>query len=549
MRAHRVAPIVLAGSLCITSLALLGGNAYGARDAKPAAKNQSVTLQSHSSSSVCSGTPVSGGNLVYARGTSTETLNPLDILNGNGDIFADNLIYQGLVGFDPKGKNEVVPLIAKSWTVSPNGLLYTFHLRPGVKFSNGQPVTAQDVAWSLNQFGSPKANVVMGVLAVGYGTARVVNSSTVTISLLHPVAAFLDDIASFPAFVVPQALVQKEGANFWKNPVGSGPFKFQSFVSGSHVTFVKNPYYWDKPLPYLNKVTFDFALDSNSRLLDLESNEAQIADLITPSQISTIQSNKKLVLAQHNIPAWVAIYPNVTYKPLSNVDVRLAIADAIDRKALIKEIFHGIGTVPNDVMGQLKYDGNDSQVPPYKYNLSAAKKLMKEAGYPNGFKVTLQYPTGFDYFGQLTLLIKQELSAIGIDVTLVPLASATMTGNWSSMKYQLNFAFAITSSDIPVPDEYANFEADPTKSGLDGFFTGWKDPTIWTAVQKFDSTVSNASRAAQWPKIQEAFMKQQPAINLVDYPILTAHQTNVCGADLNVMGVDQLQDTWIAPGK
>jgi peptide/nickel transport system substrate-binding protein len=487
--------------------------------------------------------------LVYARGTSTETLNPLDILNGNGDIFADNLIYQGLVGFDPKGKNEVVPLIAKSWTVSPNGLLYTFHLRPGVKFSNGQPVTAQDVAWSLNQFGSPKANVVMGVLAVGYGTARVVNSSTVTISLLHPVAAFLDDIASFPAFVVPQALVQKEGANFWKNPVGSGPFKFQSFVSGSHVTFVKNPYYWDKPLPYLNKVTFDFALDSNSRLLDLESNEAQIADLITPSQISTIQSNKKLVLAQHNIPAWVAIYPNVTYKPLSNVDVRLAIADAIDRKALIKEIFHGIGTVPNDVMGQLKYDGNDSQVPPYKYNLSAAKKLMKEAGYPNGFKVTLQYPTGFDYFGQLTLLIKQELSAIGIDVTLVPLASATMTGNWSSMKYQLNFAFAITSSDIPVPDEYANFEADPTKSGLDGFFTGWKDPTIWTAVQKFDSTVSNASRAAQWPKIQEAFMKQQPAINLVDYPILTAHQTNVCGADLNVMGVDQLQDTWIAPGK
>ena len=232
---------------------------------------------------------------------------------------------------------------------------------------------------------------------------------------------------------------------------------------------------------------------------------------------------------------------------MSNVDVRLAIADAIDRKTLIKEIFHGIGTVPNDVMGQLKYDGNDSQVPPYKYDLSAAKKLMKEAGYPNGFKVTLQYPTGFDYFGQLTLLIKQELSAIGIDVTLVPLASATMTGNWSSMKYQLNFAFAITSSDIPVPDEYANFEADPTKSGLDGFFTGWKDPTIWTAVQKFDSTVSNASRAEQWPKIQEAFMKQQPAINLVDYPILTAHQTNVCGADLNVMGVDQLQDTSIVP--
>jgi peptide/nickel transport system substrate-binding protein len=434
--------------------------------------------------------------------------------------------------------------------VSKNGLLYTFHLRPGVKFSNGQPVTAQDVAWSLNQFGNPKTNVVMGVLAVGYGTAKVVNASTVSITLKQPVAAFLDDIATFPAFVLPENLVLKEGiANFSKNPVGSGPFKFQSFESGSHVTFVRNPYYWDKPLPYLNKVTFNFAVDSNSRLLDLESGEAQIADLITPSQVPTIESNKKLVLAQHNIPAWIAIYPNVGYKPLNNVDVRLAIADAIDRKLIIKEIFHGIGTVPNDVIGQIKYDGSDKQVAPYKYNVTEAKKLMKEAGYSKGFNVTLQYPTGFDYFGQLTLLIKQELAAIGINVTLVPLASATVTNNWSAMKYQLSFAFSIVSSDIPVPDEYANFEADPGSTGIHGFFTGWTDPSIWTMVQKFTSTISNSSRAEQWPKIQEAFMKQQPAINLLDYPILTAHATNVCGATTNILGVDQLQDTWIASSK
>ncbi len=549
MAARKIAPIVLAGSMCLASLATVAGSASAARSANGGSKTQAVSLRDRASSSACSGTPVSGGSLVYARGTSTETLNPLDILNGNGDIFADNLIYQGLVGFDPSGKNAIVPAIAQSWTVSSNGLVYTFHLRPGVKFSNGQPVTAQDVAWSLNQFGNPKTNLVMGVLAVGYGSAKVVNSSTVSITLLHPVAAFLDDIATFPAFVLPQSLVMKEGKNFWKNPVGSGPYKFQSFVSGSHVTFVKNPHYWDKPLPYLNKVTFNFAVDSNSRLLDLESGQAQIADLITPSQVPTIESNKKLVLATQNIPAWVGIYPNVSYKPLNNVDVRLAIAYAIDRKQIIKEILHGIGTVPNDVMGRLKYDGSNSQVPPYKYDVAKAKKLMKEAGYPNGFKVTLQYPTGFDYFGQLTLLLKQELAAIGINVTLVPLASATVTNNWSAKKYQLSFVFSIISSDIPVPDEYANFEADPGKSGIDGFFTGWRSPAIWTQVQKFTSTVSDASRAQQWPKIQEAFMQQQPAINLVDYPILTAHATNVCNAHVNVMGVDQLQDTWLKPSK
>jgi peptide/nickel transport system substrate-binding protein len=296
-------------------------------------------------------------------------------------------------------------------------------------------------------------------------------------------------------------------------------------------------------------VTFDFALDSNSRLLDLESSEAQIADLITPSQVPTVEANKKLVLATHAIPAWIGLYPNEKYKPLANLDVRLAIADALNRKLIIKDIFHGIGTVPNDVIAHLKYDGSDSQVSPYKYNVVEAKKLMVEGGYPHGFDVTLQYPVGFDFFGELTLLLTQELGAIGIKVKLVPLATTTMTDNWSLMKYQMTFFASIISSDIPLPDEYAEFEADPLSSGLDGFYTGWKDLKIWAMVQKFTSTVSNASRALQWPKIQEAFMQQQPAINILDYPILTADAKNVCGANLNILGVDQLQDTWIAPSK
>ncbi len=549
MRLRRVGVSVVAGLIGSTSLVALGTQGANGISAKGSSGRPGISLSSASSSKACSGKPVSGGSLVYARGTATETLDPWAILNGNGDIFAVDLIYQGLVGFNSNGQNQVVPAIAKSWTISPNGLTYTFHLRPGVKFSNGQPVTAQDVAWSLNQFGNPKVNSVMAVLAVGYHLASVVNSSTVKITLSHPVPAFLNDIATFPAAVLPQKLVTSEGANFWKHPVGSGPFALQSFESGSHVTFVRNKYFWDKPLPYLNKVTFNFAVDSNSRMLDLQSGGAQIADLITPSQIPTIQANKNLVLAQTKIPLWISIFPNEKYKPLSNVDVRLAIADAIDRKSIIKEIFHGIGTVPNSVIGQLKFDGSNSQVPPYKYDVAQAKKLMAKAGYAKGFNVTLQYPVGFDYFSQMTLLVKQELAAIGINVTLVPVATTTLTSNWSLMKYQLTFFGTEISSDIPLPDEYAQFLADPTSSGIDGFFTGWKNQKIWAMVQKFTSTISNASRAQQWPKIQEAFMQQQPGINVMDIPILTAHAKNVCGANINILGVDQLQNTWISSSK
>jgi peptide/nickel transport system substrate-binding protein len=541
--------IIGASSLAIASFAFFGSDA-GATNAKGTSTQKVAPKTPAVSGNACSGTPVSGGSLVYARGTETLTLNPLDQLNGNGDIFADNLIYQGLLGFNPKGKNQVIPDIAQSWTESSNGLDYTFHLRPGVKFSNGTPVTAQDVAWSLNQFGNPKVNIIMSALATGYGNAIVINSSTVEVKLLHPVAAFLDDIATFPAFILPEKLVQSEGAtNFFKKPVGSGPFEVQSFVNGSHLTFVKNPYYWDKPLPYLSKVTFNFATDSNSRLLDLQSGQAQIADLIEPSQFSTVKANKNLVLVTHKWPNDIGLYPNESFKPFSNADVRLAISDAIDRKTIINEIFHGIGTVPNSFIPALQYDGTSSQIPPFQYNVTEAKKLMKEAGYSKGFNVTLQYPTGFDYFGQLTLLLKQELAVIGINVTLEPLATATMTNNWLQKRFQLTFAASNESSDVPVPDEFATFWADPGKDGLDGFFTGWRDPTIWTALQKFEAAVTPAARAAQWPVVQAAFDKQMPDVNLVDYPIINAYAKNVCGGDVNIMGVDELQDTWLAPSK
>src|SRR2546421_10596850 len=157
------------------------------------------------SSAACSSSPVRGGNLVYERQAAAETLDPLNPLNGNGDIFAYNLAYSGLVRSDPTGRtNKIVPSLADRWTISRDGKTYTFHLRPGIKFSNGQPVTAEDVAWTLNRFGNPKINGIMAAVAVGFGTATVVNSSTVRVQLKKSVAAFLYNISIWPAFVMPK---------------------------------------------------------------------------------------------------------------------------------------------------------------------------------------------------------------------------------------------------------------------------------------------------------------------------------------------------------
>src|ERR1700759_4513709 len=136
---------------------------------------------SKSVNAACEKEPVAGGQLVYSRQLETVTLNPREIKNGNGDIFADEMLYNGIVRNDPNGSAKVVPGLAESWEVSNDGLTYTFHLRPGLKFSDGSPISAEDVAWNLEQFADPKVNISLAAVANGMESAKATNNTTVVV--------------------------------------------------------------------------------------------------------------------------------------------------------------------------------------------------------------------------------------------------------------------------------------------------------------------------------------------------------------------------------
>lgn len=529
----------LAGAFALSLAGCSGASSDDRTESAPDIRDSDAANETRDA---CSGDPVVGGALTYARQAETQTLNPLAIRNGNGDIFADGLIYQGLVQYDPSGSTEVVAGVADDWDVSADGKTYTFHIREGVKFSNGDPVTAEDVKFSLDGFGDPETNAVMAVLAVGYESARVVDESTVEVTLSQPVPSFLDNIATFPAAILPKRLVESQGDSFWKDPVGTGPFMLKEFVSGSYVTFERNPHYWDAPRPYLDEVKFNFATDANSRLLSLTSGDAQVMDGVTPAQISQIRDDEELVLQGYEIPAWIEIFPNHRREEFADLDVRQAIAHAIDREAINEQIFDGLGTIPNSVLPQLRYDAGPDVVAPYTYDLEKAKEFMADSDFPDGFSAKLSYPAGLDYFDQLGLLVQQQLGAIGIDVELVKEDSASLYSNFAEYDYDLSFAFPVLTSDVAVPDEFASFFTSPDG---DGFNTNWANSEIAAAVADFTVNPDEASRAEEWPKIQQALMDQQPAINILDVPLLNAFSQNVCGADVNALGVDQLQNTWI----
>jgi peptide/nickel transport system substrate-binding protein len=535
--------------LCAGVITTLVLAACGGGGSSPSTKNATLTgLYGPSTAAVCKATPVHGGSVVYERQAATESLNPIDAKNGNGDIFADSLVYSGLVRSDPNGSNNIVPALAQRWTISHDGRTYTFYLRHGLKFSNGQPVTAEDVKWSMDRFGNPKIDAVMSSVAVGYGTSKVINNTTIQFHLAEPVASFLYNISIFPAFILPENLVLKEGAAFYNHPIGTGPFVVKSWVKGSHITFVRNPHYWEPGKPYLNSVRYNFATDSNSRILALQGGAAQIMDGVPFSQISTLEKNKTVNVQAAKVPLFLGLWLNHERRPLANLDVRKAMQFALNREEMNRDIFHGLGQIPNSVLMSLKYDAPDSVVHPYPYDVAKAKALMAKAGYPHGFSTTLQYPAGYDYYEQLALLMQQEYGAIGIKVKLIQEDPATNTSNWSTSSYDMIFPFASFTSDVTVPDEYANFLADYS-NGLKGFYSNWRDPTIQRMVLKFQATLSNSARAKLWPKIQQALMNQTPVINVLNLPFVNAHSATTCGTDINALGADQLQDTWVSNQK
>lgn len=499
-----------------------------------------------SASSKCSGTPVRGGDLVYERQAAAEILDPLNVLNGNGDIFTYNVIYSGLVRSDPTGKtNNIVPSLSDHWTVSADGKTYTFHLRPGIKFSNGQPVTAEDVAWTLNRFGNPKINAIMAAVAGGYGNATVVSSSTVRVQLAKPVAAFLYDISIWPAFVLPKNLVVKEGKAFYNHPVGTGPFMVQSFVKGSHITMVRNPYYWEKGKPYLDSVRYNFVSDSNTRILALRAGNAQEMDVVPFSQVKSLSSDKSVVVQTAKVPLFLGLWLNHLRPPLADLNVRKAMQYAINRALINQEIFDGQGKISNSVLMGFALDAPSSVVKPYPFDVAKAKAMMAKSKFPKGFSTTLLYPAGTDFYRQLALALQQELGAIGINVKLIEQDTATVTNDWFTRKFDMVFPFASFTSDLTVPDEYSDFIAN-WANGFHGFETSWRSPAIQKMVLNFETTRSEAVRTKEWAQIQQALMDQTPVLNVLNLPFIDAHAANVCGTNVDGLGSDHLEDTWLA---
>jgi len=321
----------------------------------------------------------------------------------------------------PMPEGIYTPCLAESYTVSPDSKVFEFKLRRGVKFHNGDPMTAEDVVFSYWRYKGRQAKFTHE----NTEKVEVVNPYLVRIHFKKPYPDFLEYFlpgAASVGWVVPKKYIEKVGdAGFKKHPIGAGPYKFVEFVPGVRLVGEAFEEYWRK-VPSIKRIEFHYIPDAATRLAMAKRGEVDIATLMTDMFFEEVKKDSKLRLLTPLSPVRFIIYMAAQWdpkSPWSDVRVRKAASLAIDRKSLAD--IHVPGGKPVGSIG-LEGDPQVVPIPPEPYDPEAAKKLLAEAGYPKGFHGGKFYPQG-TYMGSAEQIVTYW-RAVGITVDLVVLERA-----------------------------------------------------------------------------------------------------------------------------
>jgi peptide/nickel transport system substrate-binding protein len=371
---------------------------------------------SSSSSSTASGTTASAANPKHGGtlhvgltgGSSSDTLDPNSLLN-NADYARGSNLYEGLVWTNTEGQAYL--RLAEEMTPNKDATVWTIRLRPGLEFHNGKDVTAEDLIFSINRVANPKspgvaANALGGIDLAGI---KKIDDRTISVPFAKPYSTFVESLSGVTTvYVIPVGFDPKA-------PIGTGPFKYQSFTPGQQSLFVRNENYWDQPLPYVDQLILTDFSDETSQVNALLSGQVEVVNLLSQDTLGTVTgSGKKAVISPGG--GWNPFTMRVDAAPFTDVRVRQAFRLAVDRPAMLKTVFGGHGTLGTDVFGIWSPDYNHD-LPQRVYDPEQAKSLLKAAGHDS---VTITLVTGDIAQGVINMaqVYAQQAQAAGINVNL-----------------------------------------------------------------------------------------------------------------------------------
>jgi len=364
------------------------------------------------------------GTLVVGLVAEPVNLDPPQVTDLNSNRVGRRIV-ETLVTF-PDESTQVVPGLAESWTISKDGLQYTFKLRRGITFHDGTPLNAEAVKFSIERQINPNhpayklgkypfANYFFGnVKAI-----EVLSDERVAFLLNEPRASFLAVLTAGAASIVSPTAVMKWGPDYPNHPVGTGPFRFASWDRGQRVVLEKNPSYWKYPVK-VERVIYRPIVEDQARLTELLTGGLDLIVGVPADNVAPLEKNPKItLLKQVGAHVWY-LGMNNQKKPFDDKRVRQALNYAVNKDAIVNDVLKGTGRPSKGPVLPGTW-GADGALKAYPYDPDRAKKLLAEAGYPNGFTTTLWVPesgSGMQAPVAMSTVMQSNLKAVGVNVSL-----------------------------------------------------------------------------------------------------------------------------------
>jgi peptide/nickel transport system substrate-binding protein len=466
------------------------------------------------------------------------TAYPITIPGKLVDILVDKTMFSTLVKYELRnGAIRVVPDLAESWSANAALTEYTFRLRRGVRWHDGRPLTADDVKFTVEAQLNPKVNAGMAGVVSAISEVAAVDPATVRFTLKAPYAS-LPVMLGYNIAIVPKHLLDGQDLNqpvsFIQHPIGSGPFKFKTFVQDSHLEVEANREYFGGA-PLLDGIVFKVIPDGNARLAQLKSGDIDFT-VIDPPQVAAVQGSPGLEVRRAPQVNYYFFAINHDRPKFADARVRQALSYAIDKQAIVKNILKGDGRVATGPINPLLGAYYNPNVEAYPFNLEKAQSLLAEAGWrkgpdgvlanASGEKFTLLFngPKGYPVMEQVITYAQQQYQRLGAAVTLDIVDWPVHLQKYHDRQYDLLMEWWITPPNADLYDHYY--------SGSSNNWWGYKNPALDRMLVAARSEPDEQKRIAMYHDVQAAIAKDVPVIYLYYPPELQALSTRTQGLPL-----------------
>jgi peptide/nickel transport system substrate-binding protein len=436
-------------------------------------------------------------------------------------------VQECLVKVDKNGK--LVPWLADRWytTDSKN---YTFFLKKGVRFHNGREMKAADVKFVLERAANPETKHPFQKRYEIIREIIVKDDYTVSIALKEVNANFLLEMARQGSVIYPREAVD----TLKSAPMGTGPFTVADWVRGDRIVLAKNKDYHVKGLPHLDKVTFRFIPDPNSALAALKSGDIDVSAFgLGPENVVDLKKDPRFQVILGDTTNDVILAMNNSRKPYSDKRVRLAVTHAINKEEVLKGAMFGLGRILGSNVDPLNpYFVDMSKAVPY--DPAKAKKLLAEAGYPNGFDAVLRVSPQYYYTVRTGEVLASQLAKVGIKVKIEQIE----WGQWLSQVYK-DANYDLTIIGHAEPWDIGNY-ANP------GYYFRWDNKDFQALYKESEQTVDDKKRREQFARLQKMMADEAPVVWLYMHPRLVVTKKGVTGIwkDLPISSLDLTEVAW-----